>query len=1854
MKPFRSRKLAFAASLSLGTALSTALPLPAAAADAATPATTPGNTMERASALYRQAVLGEGLEALYAGLEGKAAAAGSPQNAAAFLLTRAAVRWQAGDANGAMADTDRAIALDPRYEACLLKARLLDAQGKTAGAATWYRKALPLARTQPERDGLNLRLALIAAMRTPDALASYARSPEAPRDNLATVLALLGRTGEALDLQSQDSAAPRSYADNIRLADWAMAAGRTGAARTYAWSAYAQADKAEDRSYALALVAEAYRKAGDLPDATADLATRQDSPQLEQARVDLLLETGRFDEAIAKVSASRDPQLRRRLPGILDLAGRKDQLIAEYRRLIAAEPATAKWYTALALLYMGQGNTQAAEAVYKPLFSRPGTDIAVLTGAARDMVAMGLSDAALRAITALQDKPAFTVSVGFFLVDTYRAQGEDAKALDMLARLDTQLPPASTRRIDLADSYEALGQRGRSYAILQALERARPALDYDQLVHIARLATETGHDADALARWQKLRRSTDLPARKGYLEKQVIASADKLGQLDAMAGRLDAKLAAGTMGRDDLDLLVAIRLNQRDRAAAVSAVERFARDSGTGDIARLKQLSTVYLRLQDDAGLERTLQDLVRDDPAHAEVYLRQLTLNAVRNPPATQTPEEQARHLQDLLARLDAVAGMDRTDLTRFSAGVYAMASLDDRAIAQYRRLAAMAPDDIDARAQLADTLGKADRQQEAIALLQYAIETQTGEDGFIAAVNTLLDVASQDAGRLQGAGGTQSPRLILAWARRKVLERIARDGEDAGLDTVLADLAQQEGNFTQQLRAYDALLAVAGDQRPTVLRQLVTLTSGSDPSGSSAGPVLGDAARKVAYGRRLLALGREYPPELYADLGRALLGQGDVPGAERAFAMMDDMGGLVNIDQIKGQAYASQGYTAKALDNYSRALLRDRNSLALIVQTSILREQTGDAPRAHDWYQHALERLVRTQPLTGDTGNDTALDVTQYFETLTEGFLLTWPQDDAGQRADLNALSTLFAEAAASAGPAAGQPLAAYPRLALAVRLNRRVAAARNAFGWIAPMEARLARLFPHDPDTLRNAALYRDLVGLRSGTAGAGTDDARWPMQDLDRQAQDTGNAALSLALVLASGDPAAVSALAQQAIAAEAGRRSNASRPARLAQGAAPETPLLFGLLYEAAGWLDRSQVETLILEPLGRTAFHDEALYDLYRAAPSRYKRLEALAGHPLISGDRLVSLITDHSGGRLPLWGTLGQERMTVDELTAAATSRLSREQELALYERLVARMAETGGESVLQGPLVADLLRAPLDAGQQARLAAALEREIDFDRDPQNRTASRIAPKLLVLDALPANRPLLLRAAGMVANRYPDGRDLPRLLESWFAGRHDEAYRLLAALQARTRANDPGSSYAARITRRYFSDEAAASVEDFLKTPVPSQEAAQAFYREHVLAVVNTPQAPGPDDLRRYYEKLLSTDTQNPAWLSGLLSIEFTQGNLAGLVKRLAPYAAQHSDDAEAASVLQIAYLLQGQPQAAQAVASSSGIDVNDPGWLAEMINRSSSVRQTPEPDMRGLFAQLYGRWREQTPQAPVIAQVEQSMARDNAPQDGSATALLAPLTRALARNPQEAASALRGLWRATAEGIDQGPSDLPSRPALVEALVQATASSDPSLLDSMARQPAIAGELDKFLSVMAPDARTENWPLYQLLAALLAAEGQAAPRLARLTASLEDTSPSAHAVRLLTALANRTGLVPDRAMLQRLTARLRDMPALGPEERVALARLYARGGAFETAGLLLEASGLQSTTQYIPADRRNALFAGISAALGQWPDRNAARRTYTRIADALTAQQGGPPLPGADTKDRLILPPLQGGNVQ
>lgn len=1801
------------------------------------------------NALYRQLILAnKTVQSLEQTLL-KTAKDNAAKQARAFAIV-AALHWQHGQGAAALQSIKQSLAKQQTLDGHILKARLLASQGDGKAALSEYQSALALSREPAEKRFLQLRIALLANDNNAQLMVLAQQQDASVQNRTALVLALEGQPQAALSLYQVDNGANDAYAQYLRLADWAIDAKQYDKAQQFAWQAYLLTQDDSTQRYALAVLIEAYRTQGQLESALRFLQQQPTAPLLDISKVDVLLELGQFESALNIVQHSNVAELRQRLLGILDIAGRSDEVITEYKQLIAKQPEQTQWYYELAVRYLSQGDEAQALAVYQQLFNQNVGKADVLIQAAGQMIAMGLSEPALTMIKAAGKDPATTLSIEFFRFEMALKQGQDSEALQILQQIQQQIGIDSPLQNEVADGYERLRKPDLALAVLQQLEQHNVKLSYDQQVHLAMLAAHNGKTDEALTRWWALWAQAKLPARKNYLEKQIITLAQQQNTLGDIAKQLAERLDNGSAEQSEINLLISIYLQQRDRASAEAAVEKYATYQGVTEAEKLAQLGMIYSKLKEYRKQNASLRQLMVADADNADIYLRQLTLNTLKYAVEQESEESQHTAVTQLLTELNALTE-DTTTLEhrQFVAGVYAMASMPEQAIAEYRQALAQVPDNADNVLQLVTLLKKQNQQQQAAALLQYLAEFTDDKAIFMLAIDGLLTLFAPNS-NAQGMVILQEPLSpeLLKWAQRLVLEKMASSAEDFDRYSLLADLSSQMADANMVLRAHENSLAMSGSQRSNVLRMLIGLASGTGNDGSSP-RMAGDQQKKLRYGRRLIALKQEFPPDLYSDLAKGLLAQDDILGAESAFAMISDISGLVNVGQIKGEAYDSEGYNELALINYSKALLRNQDSPQLAVSTSVLREQLDQPEQANHWYWQALQRLILQQPQQSSGYlDDTSLDFNRYYATLVEGLLLTWPQQATLQQQILSQLQQLLADSLAQIDST--QPLSAHNRLMQIILLQQRLAEFLGDKNMAQQLADQLTKHFGGDTQYLAQQRYSDQLLGLATVPELVNTN---WPLLALKTQADASQHFELLVALAITQQDTALLEQLLQQALQAKAqADAGNMDLTNRYGQDA------LFRVVLEALDKLPAPMFKQHVLPTLQQSPYFEALLFDLLRSLPEYYDRLVDIAGSKLLTPEVLIKRTQDNGGAPMPVFPMQYQSQT---RFTDSIINNLSTDQLITLYSEFVASAVITGGQYVLPDTFLAQLLRQPLTAEQRQKVLKVLKTDIERVQHDEVRTATFLVQKLLVLDAAKENQQLMLQAAQLTAARYPDGKQLPTLLKAWFAEDKLAAFLTLQALYVDTSNEYQSSNYSKELIKQYFSEQRQAVIDAFIADPAPTEEQITLFYQEYIQAGYlyneNSPQV-----LVRYFSKLVEVAPDNKTYLAGLLFNYWQQGLYQPFIAQLQKTITRNANP-ETVALLTLALLTQGQTAQAEELAKAHGIALANTDWLLNQITQGGMFKQSrQEPDMSTVLMQLYYYYEQQAPDSPLIAAIKQKMQPQSELVSANEQHAMQHIAAAFAEQSASTVGLLRRLWRETIGGeeyqgiyrrdILQGSFTLQGErnntiteaaqlllnPSLYPAAATVQ-NPEPDLLATLVTHPEFYTELEHYLAALTAENRQRQQHSYNVLVQGLVAQKQAESRFAALKTQLIKQTISNHQLQLFATLSKVLAYRFNADEQQALTALLQKMSVFSANQRLLFAAIYAKAEDYRTSEQLLQATAMQIL---YPEDINNArfdnniqtpvAFADIIAELTTWQNTASAQQVYQTLMQQLLYSKGKP----------------------
>ena len=1059
-------------------------------------------TPARAEALYTRAILVQGqIEPLLVELARRASDASiEAKDRTNALGLRGLLLRRRGDLGDALEVFEELCATgdedvdEPTVLHLTQRAQLLDALGRVEDSVAAWEALLPRVEGEALENQVHLRLSLLRMERDSEhkaALAEFAgaegRDP-ALRNRAAVVLGLSQRPEDAIALYAIDEASEKRFRQDVRVAEWAIAAEDAESAQTHAWNAVHSAQLARDRHYGLTILIEAHRLDDSL-DALIDKLEAQPEldPLLRQAWIGLLRERERYAEAIELFRGSSGGEftieMRRELLEMYREAGDEEVMLGVFRDLIAEEPLEVEWREGLSRAHLERGDRAAGEAVWRSFLD----DEASLDGrlhAAEALMELGLDPLALEAAEsciAAGEQP-YAALIFLFGLHLDRGQLEAAEAA--LVRMGELAPPEAAERFQLADAWEQLDHQEEAIEVLEGVRAARPedSTGEDLEMRLAWLYSEVGQEEVALERWLALWRKIKSIARRRYAEDRMMTVAARLGTLADIAIELERKLLDGQADDRESGLLVRLYTKVGDPVSAAEVIDEFMEQSGGSVVDSLQEKGRVYLACNDYYNYEQVVRELIVADPEGEGDYLRQLAMSQLERG----KPDE-AREVLVKLKELEM-----GTESLEFEAGVLALAGLREEAIEAYRRGVAENPGRIESYLLMANLMKELGRTERAVGMFQHLAETAEQDDLFTIAIDGLLNL--------------EAPAPVLEWARRITLERLAGRHDKMYLYQLLADLAEQVEDTGGMMVALENSLSISGERRPSVLRELMDIAKGRSSSPFGGSTSAADPKKHLAYGRRLIGLAEVVPPQVYLDLGEAFLKDDDATSANKTFALARDLPDFPGFQRQAAGLFEGAGFRDEALALYKRVLVARSNDVGLMVKVGELEEQEGRDDSAVGLYTRALELLFSRQPLSSLDGKEDPRDDTpfrwygarniddfdKHYSRLLKNLLVVLAdgaQVDELMDAQLAAieldLERMSSERAAGADESERREreaaLAHHPRLRSRASFYRRLAIAYQRAELADELDLRLLEAFPEDDGLLEFLCQERVPWGL-----------------------------------------------------------------------------------------------------------------------------------------------------------------------------------------------------------------------------------------------------------------------------------------------------------------------------------------------------------------------------------------------------------------------------------------------------------------------------------------------------------------------------------------------------------------------------------------------------------------------------------------------------------------------------------------------------------------------------------------------------------------------------------------------------
>jgi hypothetical protein len=1061
-------------------------------------------TPQKAEAFYTEAILAQGrIDPLLAELERHASeeSLGAGERSGAdslrgLLLRRRGDLGEALEIFEELCATDDEDVSEPEVWHLLQRAQLLDALGRIEDSVAAWEALLPRVEEEAIAGQVRLRLALLRMERDSEykaALAEFAsaegRDPVL-RNRAAVVLGLSQRPEDAIVLYQIDEQSEKRFRQDVRVAEWAIAAEDATSAQTHAWNAVHSARLTRDRHYGLTILIEAHRL-DDSIDGLIDKLEAQTEldPLLRQAWIGLLRDRERYDEAIELFRSSSGGEftveMRRELLEMYREAGDEEVMLGVFRDLIVEEPLEVEWREGLSRAHLERGDPAAGQAVWRS-FLDDEEGLERRLQAAEVLMELGLDELALEAAEGCIAKGKQPYAALIFLFGLHLDRGQLEAAEAALVRMGERAPPEAAERFQLADAWEQLDRQEEAIDVLEGVRAARSedSRGEDLEMRLAWLYSEIGKEEVALERWLGLWRKINSIARRRYAEDRMMTVASRLGTLADIAIELERKLLDGSANDRESGLLVRLYAKVGDPVSAAEVIDEFLQQSGGSVVDSLQEKARVYLTCNDYFNYEEVVRELIIADPEGEGDYLRQLAMSQLERG----KPDE-AREVLTRLKELEM-----GTESLEFEAGVLAIAGLREEAIEAYRRGIAENPGRIESyllMANLMRDLGQSDR---AVGMFQHLAETAEQDDLFTIAIDGLLNL--------------EAPAPVLEWARRITLERLAGRHDKMYLYQLLADLAEQVEDTEGMMVALENSLSISGERRPSVLRELMDIAKGRSSSPFSASKSGEDPKKHLAYGRRLIGLAEIVPPQVYLDLGEAFLKDDDAKNATKTFALASDLPDYPGFQRQAAGLFENAGFRDEALALFKRVLVARSSDVGLMVKVGELEEQEGRDASALGLYRRSLELLFSRQPLSslearddprGDSpfmwfGARNIDDFDKHYKRLLKNLLVVLADDDevaelmAVQLAELDAdLEALRAERVAFADePESGRKernatLAHHPRLRSRAGFYRRLAIAYERAELADALDLRLLEVFPEDDDLLESLCQKRVPWGL-----------------------------------------------------------------------------------------------------------------------------------------------------------------------------------------------------------------------------------------------------------------------------------------------------------------------------------------------------------------------------------------------------------------------------------------------------------------------------------------------------------------------------------------------------------------------------------------------------------------------------------------------------------------------------------------------------------------------------------------------------------------------------------------------------
>ncbi len=813
-------------------------------------------------------------------------------------------------------------------EAAVLCGRLAEEAGEKKEAEAWFRKALALKPSMWQEWESRVCIALLRFSEgdREGALVQLRRIALLDRTVLAASAArLAGLHGEiefaakyAGPIQSANR--KRRFLSLLQAAHFQEEGGLLDKAEATLAEAETMARSPRERRYTAWARAQVAARRGKLASLVEGWLKekRLDRERLAVA-VRALGRLGRIDEALRLLERpeASDPRAGDWISLLLTMAldaGKVDKALGILRGEIRRDPSSLEARMHLSRLLVDLGRLDAAEEVWREAASLPR-----YRGAkGRLTLCKKIREAGFTGLAAEYLKDAYEAGEGAWSLwaglewaGILQDAGKSGKALALMEEIGRRGAKFPGVLRALGEALERMGFEKKAARVFERVLALVPGEDLE--IHLAWLLPRVGRGREAIKILLDVWEHTTSRSRRLQAEDRMLELCAKEGVLGDLADELETRLEKGKAGAKDVSLLVDLYSKIGDTDSVKDVLDQFSRLGGDRKKS-LESLSRVYLEAGEIREYEKTLHELLRLDPAHAKEWWMQLAMGALERG----SPKDAKKALRSLAS----LGGLDHA----FKAGVLAFAGLHAQAAEEYQAALAEDPNQVELWLLVGKELAAAGRKDEALAIFQFLADRPVPDDLFVVAMDGLLNL--------------DAPSGILAWAARRVEERLALRPTRLFLYRLLSDLLDSLGKKKRSKRILEEMVPVGAEQRLTVIRELMDLAR---------------SARKrkdvIRYGRMLMALGDVFPPEVYLSLGEALLKEGRWAEASRVFGRARRSLDFVATQRRVARIYLENGKTKLALRIYRRLLLQAPEKPSLLVDLASAESAAGEPSALGTW---------------------------------------------------------------------------------------------------------------------------------------------------------------------------------------------------------------------------------------------------------------------------------------------------------------------------------------------------------------------------------------------------------------------------------------------------------------------------------------------------------------------------------------------------------------------------------------------------------------------------------------------------------------------------------------------------------------------------------------------------------------------------------------------------------------------------------------------------------------------------------------------------------------------------------------